>query len=234
LSWDAESLCSTIYLREGEYQLRKRRVPRHRGRSPLDTFFEPRDVIRDAETIMSTSPSTNNGDATGASEDEETRDLRRENSELRSTLDDLKAEVKEAYNARDNQEAEATRLRQEIEATRQNKEGEVERLKAENRKLQSEFTFSSQSCSIEADVFCRRAVSHGVHSSIPLSSSSNKTGYVIQALSKQVKDLGKQLKEKNEQLGTLSTSSILLSYSRLIVFVHQMTAELMIEMTRSG
>ncbi|GAA5998268.1 hypothetical protein JCM5350_006630 [Sporobolomyces pararoseus] len=106
--------------------------------------------------------------------------LKGDNSELKTNLSALKAEVKEAYQARDRKEGENQELRSRISEVKEEEEEKIEMLRQENTRL-------------------RTTSSTFTHS------SSSKSTFVVQALSKQVKNLSRELKEKNDQLAELMT-----------------------------
>jgi len=73
-----------------------------------------------------------------------TKELKGEKSSLEANILALKAEVREAFEARDAKEDENEELRKEIAGLRSKKELEIERLREENAKLQGQFAFSFQ------------------------------------------------------------------------------------------
>ncbi|GAA5966172.1 hypothetical protein JCM3765_006073 [Sporobolomyces pararoseus] len=132
-----------------------------------------------------------------------TKDLQSENSELKSNLSALKAEVKEAYQARDRKEEENSELVKQISEAKVEHKEKVEKLREENTKLKSELSPLLVVNLLVADTVFLRLRYHPTSS--PTSSSSSKSSFVVRALGKQVKDLSRELKEKNDQLAELIT-----------------------------
>ncbi|GAA5969410.1 hypothetical protein JCM3765_000460 [Sporobolomyces pararoseus] len=169
-------------LDEANAQLRSRQLPLPRGVNRNELFIRRsgKGTIPWHEKPQSVKSSKELDPKLEA--ERKVNELRSENSELKSNLSALKAEVKEAYQARDRKEEENSELVKQIsEANVEHKE-KVEKLREENTKLKSTTPTSS-----------------------PTSSSSSKSSFVVQALSKQVKDLSRELKEKNDQLAELIT-----------------------------
>ncbi|GAA6018680.1 hypothetical protein JCM11491_001258 [Sporobolomyces phaffii] len=138
----------------------------------------PRGVKSGSPLLPETSaPLTDRDEVRLVRADNETKKLRGENDELRASLSILKADVKEGFSARDEKEAEKQELQRQLAELELETKAEIDGLKEENGKL--------------------RATS----SAMPR--PADKTEFVIQALSKRVKELGQQLKEKNEQLAEL-------------------------------
>lgn len=117
--------------------------------------------------------------------------------------------MKEAFEARDQKEKENARLQSELAGLKAEKTEEITKLEGENVRLRGELYRESLAHSdFRLMLNCANLALND--NGKPSKTSPDKTTFVIGALSKQVKDLSQQLKEKNDQL-----------------------AELMIEMTKS-
>ncbi|GAA5914411.1 uncharacterized protein JCM6883_003179 [Sporobolomyces salmoneus] len=158
-----KALAIQLYNMEANELLRRVRLPVPRGIKPGDPLL--------SESAMSTSS------AAPMSTTDKAR-LVKENDELKTNIASFKADVKEAFQARDAKAKENTSLQKELAELKGKSEQEIQSLEEENAKLR--------------DSNAAKA---------PSAAKSDKTDFVLRALSKQVKDLGDQLKEKNNQLG---------------------------------
>ncbi|GAA5982584.1 hypothetical protein JCM5350_006125 [Sporobolomyces pararoseus] len=169
-----------FFSREANAQLQSRRLPLPRGVDRKELFIpRPQEVTAPWHDKPRLDKSSKESDFIPQAESK-VNQLRSDNSELKSNLSALKAEVKDAYQARDKKEGENEELRSRISGVKEEQEEKIKRLREENTRLKTT-------------------------SSTFTHSSSSKSTVVVQALSRQVKDLSRELKKKNDQLAELMT-----------------------------
>lgn len=128
---------SSSLIGEANAQLQSRRLPLPRGVDRKELFIpRPQEVTAPWHDKPRLDKSSKESDFIPQAESK-VNQLRSDNSELKSNLSALKAEVKDAYQARDKKEGENEELRSRISGVKEEQEEKIKRLREENTRLKS-------------------------------------------------------------------------------------------------
>lgn len=139
-----KSLALRLYVVEANALLSRLHLPLPRGTKPGEPLLP--------QTLSTTSfsppidPLSSGDKARLAKAETEGKKLRGENDELRTSLAAYKADVKEAFEARDGKEKENVDLKEELAKLKAENAKEISRLEAENVKLRCELYFLLTRC----------------------------------------------------------------------------------------
>ncbi|GAA5857460.1 hypothetical protein JCM5353_008647 [Sporobolomyces roseus] len=177
-----------VYTYEANHHLAKLKLPMLKDETTLDKPLLVAGVCTETmsysqfKEIKSTYEPNAQERARLALAEKEAKESKGELEKMKIELVDYKAEVKEGYKARDEKAVELEKVLSREEKAKselEKRDEKVAELEQELAKLRA-----SPSSSTSAQV-----------------ASSDKASFVIKSLSRQVRDLGRQVKEKNDQLG---------------------------------